>query len=237
MSESKRRLLRRLTLVFATCWWASCATVPTPIDVQLPAYASGLFVECSSTNGAISFQFNRDGNTVEALDLEWAAKGNGDWGLASYSPFGQTLFQIKFSKASQTYEAAGRRGEWLNDVLIHPDGFLRYKGQKLGIRPDEFPCFFAGRLPRSWLRQVVATAQDSEGLILNVQDRERLTTVRIARHGGGSPWVWQSLSTWTEYWGLRHESVTLQSLKDNNVTLTSENLKAVECRWAPKEEE
>lgn len=237
MSASKRRLTRTLALAFIPYLLNACATMQNPIEVQLPAYASGLFVDCSSTNGALSFQFNRSGNTLEAADLEWAAKPTGDWGLASYSPFGQTLFQLKFTKASQSYEVTGRRGEWLNDVSLNQDGFLRYKGQKLGIRPDEFPCFFSGHLPRNWLRQVMAFTQDRDGLVLQVQDEERVTTVRIARHGGAEVWNWQVVSQWDVYWGLKRQSLTLQSRKDNSVTLSSEQLKDIECRWSPKEEE
>ena len=237
MSVSKRRLLKLWALAIVPYCLASCATIPSYVDVQLPAYASAIFVDCSSTNGALSFQFNREGSTIEAADLEWAAKPTGDWGLASYSPFGQTLFQIKYSKANRSYEVTGRRGEWLNDVTINSDGILRYKGQNLGLKPEEFPCFFSGHLPRAWLRQVVAYTQDSQGLILQVQDRERLTQVNIARHGGSAPWTWQSHSTWNVYWGLGRESLLLQNRKDGSVVLTAQNLKDLEFRWAPKEEE
>jgi hypothetical protein len=150
MSVSKRRFLKLWALAIVPYWLASCATIPNYVDVQLPAYASAIFVECSSTNGALSFQLIREGSTIEAADLEWAAKPNGDWGLASYSPFGQTLFQITYSKADRSYDVTGRRGEWLNDVTINSEGILRYKGQKLGLKPEEFPCFFSGLAGTGW---------------------------------------------------------------------------------------
>ncbi len=238
MNVSKRRFHSRAASIPWLILASSCATtIPSYVDVQLPAYASAIFVECASTNGALSFQVNRQGQTLEAAELEWAAKPNGNWGLASYSPFGQTLFQIQFIKQSQTFEATGRRGNWLDEVSIGKDGFLRYKGQKLGLKPDEFPCFFSGHLPRHWLRQVVSYTTDSEGLNLTIQDKERLTAVRIAKHGGTTPWTWQSTSTWDVYWGLRRESVQLQSRKDASMVLTAENLQDIECRWSPKEEE
>lgn len=215
----------------------SCATVPNYVDVQLPAYASAIFVECASTNGALTFQVNRQGDTVESADLEWAAKPNGDWGLASYSPFGQTLFQIKFNRQSQSYEATDRGVAWLDDVTIASDGFVRYKGQKLGLRPDEFPCFFSGHLPRSWLRQVVSYTTDTDSLTLKIQDKERVTAVRIAKHGSSATWNWEALSVWDVYWGFRQESLQLKSSKDSSVVLTAESLRDVECRWAPREEE
>lgn len=236
MSVSKRRF-PRAALPGLLFLGSGCATIPAYIDVQLPAYASGIFVECANTNGALSFQVNRAGNTVEAADLEWAAKPTGDWGIASYTPFGSTLFQIQFTKKTQSYEVTGRRGDWLDDVTISTDGFLRYKGQKLGLKPDEFPCFFSGHLPRGWLRQVVSYTTDADGLVLKVQDKDRATSVRIARHGGSTLWNWQSTSTWDVYWGLRRETLQLQSRKDQSVILSAENLQDVECRWAPKEEE
>ncbi|WP_141736237.1 hypothetical protein [Oligoflexus tunisiensis] len=235
---SKRRFHSRAAAGALLLLVPSCATtLPSYRDVQLPAYASAIFVECASTNGALSFQVNRDGQMLEAADLEWAAKSSGDWGLASYSPFGQTLFQIQFNKQKQTFETTGRGGPWLDDVSISKDGFLRYKGQKLGLKPDEFPCFFSGHLPRSWLRQVVSYTTDTDSLQLTIQDKERLTKVRIAKHGGSLPWTWQATATWDVYWGLRQESVQLQSHKDASVVLTAENLPGIECRWTPKEEE
>ncbi len=238
MNVSKRRLISPAVALPWLLLAASCATtLPLYVDVQLPAYASAIFVECASTNGALAFQIMRQGQVVEAADLEWAAKTNGNWGLASYSPIGQTLFQIQFEKQKQAFEATGRRGNWLDDVAISPDGFLRYKGQKLGLKPDEFPCFFSGHLPRAWLRQVVSYKADTEGLHLTIQDKERLTSVKIAKHGSPSPWTWQSISNWDVYWGLRKESVQLQSRKDASVVLTAENLQDIECRWSPKDEE
>src|SRR6476620_6178211 len=97
MNVSKRRLNSPAVALPWLLLAASCTTTqPRYVDVQLPAYASAIFVECASTNGALAFQVNRQGQTLEAADLEWAAKTNGDWGLASYSPIGQTLFQIQF---------------------------------------------------------------------------------------------------------------------------------------------
>jgi hypothetical protein len=235
MNVSKRRFHSPAALILLI---SSCSTTPLRYrDVQLPAYASAIFVDCGSTNGALALQVTRDGQMVEAADLEWAAKSSGDWGLASYSPFGQTLFQIQFNKQKQSFETTGRRGPWLDDVSINKDGFLRYKGQKLGLKPDEFPCFFSGHLPRSWLRQVVSYTTDAENLQLTIQDKERLTTVRIAKHGGSLPWTWQATATWDVYWGMRRESVQLQSHKDASVLMTAQNLPGIECRWTPKEEE
>jgi hypothetical protein len=238
MNVSKRRLNSPVFLFPWLLLAASCTTtMPAYVEVQLPAYASAIFVECASTNGALAFEVTRQGQTLEAADLEWAAKTNGDWGLASYSPFGQTLFQIQYIKQKKIFEAIGRRGNWLDEVDITADGFLRYKGQKLGLKPDEFPCFFSGHLPRSWLRQVVSYTTDHEGLHLTIQDKERLTSVKIAKHGGPSPWSWQSISSWDVYWGFRKESVQLESRKDSSMVLTAENLQGIECRWSPKEEE
>lgn len=238
MNVSKRRLNSPAAALPWLLLGASCTTIqPRYVDVQLPAYASAIFVECASTNGALAFQVNQNGQTVEAADLEWAAKASGDWGLASYSPMGQTLFQIQFNKQKQSFEATGRGGNWLENVTITRDGFLRYKGQKLGLKPDEFPCFFSGHLPRSWLRQVVSYKADADGLHLTVQDKERMTSVKIAKHGSDSPWTWQSTSNWDVYWGLRKESVQLQSRKDASMVLTAENLQGIECRWSPKDEE
>jgi hypothetical protein len=238
MNVSKRRLISPAVTFPWLLLSASCTTtLPQYVDVQLPAYASAIFVECASTNGALAMEVSRQGQVLEAADLEWAAKSNGDWGLASYSPFGQTLFQIQFIKQKQTFEATGRRGNWLDDVAISRDGFLRYNGQKLGLKPDEFPCFFAGHLPRSWLRQVISYTTDTEVLHLTIQDKERLTSVKIAKHGSQSPWTWQSISTWDVYWGMRKESLQMQNRKDASVVLTAENLQGIECRWSPKEEE
>jgi hypothetical protein len=147
------------------------------------------------------------------------------------------LFQIQFIRQNQSFETTGRRGNWLDDVSVSTEGFLLYKGQKLGVKPDEFPCFFSGHLPRTWLRQVVSYKAEVDGLYLTIQDKERLTTVRIAKHGSSLPWNWQSTSTWSAYWGLRQESLQLQSRKDAAMILTTENLPDIECRWSPKEEE
>jgi hypothetical protein len=84
---------------------------------------------------------------------------------------------------------------------------------------------------------VVSYTTDAEGLHLTIQDKERLTAVKIAKHGSASPWTWQSISNWDVYWGLRNESVQLQSRKDASVVLTAENLQDIECRWSPKEED
>lgn len=238
MNVSKRKFRSHVGSIPLLVLATSCATtIPGYVDVQLPAYASSIFVECASTNGALTFQVARQAQILEAVDLEWAAKSNGNWGLASYSPMGQTLFQIQFNKQNQGFQTAGRGGNWLDDVSVNPEGFLRYKGQKLGLKPDEFPCFFSGHLPRTWLRQVVSYKAEVDGLHLTIQDKERRTAVRIAKHGSNVPWNWQSTSTWSAYWGLRQESLQLQSRKDAVIVLTAENLEDIECRWSPKEEE
>jgi len=111
MNVSKRRLSSPAAALPWLLLGASCTTTPPRyVEVQLPAYASAIFVECASTNGALAFKVNQNGQTVEAADLEWAAKSSGDWGLASYSPMGQTLFQIQFQKQKQSFEATGRGG-------------------------------------------------------------------------------------------------------------------------------
>ena len=235
------RLLRKLRRLIRFSWFmlgvSACSTLPKYIEVQLPAYASALFTECSGQNGVLNFQFMLNGNAVESIDLEWAAKATGDWGLASYSPMGQTLFQMQFSKESQSLVAGGRKGEWLSDLTLESTGFLRFKQQKVGLRADEFPCYWSGRMPRNWLRKVLEFSQDGEGLLLRIQDQERQIIVHIAKHGGGLPWIWQSSIDWDLYWGLQHHSLQLQARQNKSVVLSSLNFKDLECLWLPKDED
>lgn len=216
---------------------AACSTVPVYVEVMLPAYASALFAECSGQNGVLNFQIKRNGDAIESIDLEWAAKATGDWGLASYSPMGQTLFQMQFFKDSQRFTTDGHKNEWLDQLTLERNGFLRFKNQKVGLRADELPCLWSGHMPRNWLRKVLEVSQDSDGILLRVEDLERQILVRIAKHGAGLPWRWQSSVSWDLYWGLQHYSLQLQAKQNKSVVLSSTNFRDLECLWLPKDED
>ncbi|MCX6127985.1 MAG: hypothetical protein NTX25_02840 [Proteobacteria bacterium] len=237
MSVLIKKYLNSISIILLLLQIQACSTLPSYIDIQLPAYASSIFADCSSLNGALRFQFYREGNSIEPIDMEWAAKPSGDWGIASYSPIGQTLLLIKFSKDRQNFESSGYKTEWLSDLSVSPKGFLRYSGQKLGLRPDEFPCLWSGILPRNWLRQVLAVSQDVSGMLIRIQDEERNILVRVAKHGSDLPWTWQADINWDLYWGLDRRSLHIESGRNKNVSLSSETMKNLECRWFPKDED
>jgi hypothetical protein len=237
MNELKRKIPKKIFYWVFLGNVGGCTTTYQYSEVQLPAYASSLFVDCSNTNGALNFQIDRQLKKIDEIDLEWAAKNTGDWGLASYSPLGQTLFQVHFTKSTQSFEASGRHKQWLDRLEIQSDGFLYYEGHKIGLRPDEFPCFFASRLPRSWLLHVTDFYENSKGLVLKVEDRDRRSEILIARHGSDDSRIWEVVTRWKILWGFAEKSVYLERKKDSGVTMSSEIIEGFACHWVLKQEE
>lgn len=217
--------------------FTSCATVPPYINPQLPANTLQHFVECASSDGALSLQIWENQKFREQYDLEWAAKGNGDFALESYTPFGQTVLSLKFVKANQNFAIMGPKLPAMESLQIDKEEFLQFRSHRIALKPEEFPCFFQGKMPRSWLKQVVTMSADSQFLALTVQEKGRLQNLRIGKQSNDSPLLWEVETIWQSYWGLSEEKVIMQHFRDRGLVIRSQRFPTEECRILPKENE
>jgi|GEM_PF-2831734 hypothetical protein len=199
----------------------ACTTLPKYKDVQLPAYALSYFSECTSREGAVTFALAQNAQTSGNLDMEWTSNPRAEWTLASYSPIGQTLFQVEFSKNPLRLNKTGRQSAMIEDLDVDGDGYIRFKGQLLGMKAEEIGCLLDMKLPRTWLKQVVDLSTEDQGLRLDLIDRERRTSLRLAKHGSSSPILWTVEMHWSIYLGLKDEALKLELEKPGRLRFSS----------------
>ncbi len=215
----------------------SCQTIQSFQDVQLPAYAGVYFSECRHQDGAVRFSIGGQGPEQERLDAEWASRSNGDWSLASYSPFGQTLLQVSYQEVPASLAVKAKEATPLQNLTLDPDGFLRFDGQRIGIKADEVACLLEMKLPRAWLKKVIAQNQEPENLQIEVDDGERKIDLKLGKHGLKQEWVWMFDVRWSMYWGLRSEALRFELRHGPELILSSQSYPHLSARMIPVRDE
>ena len=224
-------------LVAGTLALSACQTIPVYQEVQLPVFAGVYFSDCRQQDGAVTFSFARQGLEHERLDAEWASRANGDWSLASYSPFGQTLLQVSYQKQPIALTVSTKQATPLQALDVDKDGFLRFDRHRIGIRADEVACLLEMKLPRDWLRQVTKQSQDREALQLEVDDGQRHVTVKLGRHGLKQEWTWMFDVSWSMYWGMRSETLRFELKQGSELLLSSQSFPQLSARMIALKEE
>lgn len=215
---------------------SACATLRSYRPAQLPAMALTYFSECRGQDGAVTFQFLESAGSSDKVDAEWVARQNGDWTLASYSPLGQTLFQASFSQSPLALQYVGRQNIWFSSLSVQKDGYLRWKGEKLGLKALEVACFLETKLPRAWLKSVVDQSAADRITRLDMAEEDRRMTIFLYPYGEGQDILWESTLEWHLYWGLRHQSLKVRKLRSGTLELSSDDFPQMTWRIHVREE-
>ncbi len=215
---------------------SGCATVFNYVPIQLPAFASVHFSDCERANGAAQVQIYYQKILQNGFDVDFAAKYLGDWGIATYTPMGQTLFQINYLGLREEIQVIGRNVEKFDRFSIDSNNFVNFDSYPIGIKPSEIPCLAMGKLPIEWLKRVVKFERSDEAYRVIIRDEGRRTDVLLYKHGDGLDKNWTVNTEWKTYWGLKENSFQLISNKDKTIVLRVKNLENYEIRWQEKDE-
>lgn len=215
---------------------SSCATVPKYRTPDLPAYALTYFSECRRQDGAATFFFSDQGSTLDKIDVEWVSKANADWSLASYSPLGQTIFQANYTHSPPSIQVTGRQNPWFGNLSVDREGFLRWKGEKLGLKATEVACLFAMKIPRAWLKLLVDQKAVERSTRLEMIDETRQISILLSPHGANQDIVWEFVLQWQLYWGIRQESLKFRLLRSSGLELSSESYPELGWRMSARED-
>lgn len=211
----------------------SISTEARAFPAPLPATVEGLYAVCSPGGGHGHLKIrNQDGSLV-ALDIDWAADGDGTWEMEGVNPLGQSILTIQ-STRGRSLTVGGAVASNLPQLGVDPEmGLLQVEGQTLGLGVDEIPCVLAGRLPRGWREGM----EDAEGA-----DPLRLTSwisgerrVQTELRGLDEPPAREICSTvsWWRFWILGRSDLNWCMRHERSGTMRSRlwGVGAVELEW------
>ena len=216
---------------------AGCTTTEAYQTIQLPAFAGALFSECSGKDGSISIEMFSAGKVQQIFDADWTSDPNGDWGVASYSPLGQTLFQMDFSQKDQVFKQTGRTFEELGSLAVGSNHLLSLGGHDIGLRTDEVSCLLNHKIPMRWLKRIVSESDTANEKNYVIADSSRIIKLALNKHGNRSEEYWKATIDWRLYWGLKKLQLTVRLLRDEQaLIIRSDQFENIDCRIVSQEE-
>ena len=214
---------------------SACSTTQNYMKVSLPVVVSTSFAECGSNDGSSDVEWIKDGKLLQVFELDWNAHSNGDWAVASYTPLGQTLFQLDFDAKEKKIKQKGQAGDALAPLGGESD-ILTWDSKALGIRYDEAACFLGQKLPRRWLKKIVSDESTNKFFRYRIVDsgREILATLDKSNRGGISGWKVQV--EWSLYWFKKMSLSMDYSSSEQAILIRSEQFAGPELRIASRED-
>ncbi len=212
----------RLVLWLSGLLLTSCATLRAPRDIKVPAYASAYFAECVGKDGSVSFEVLENGKVQQIFDADWSADAKGDISLASYSPLGQTLFQLDYSTKSKAFRQTGSPAKFLEDLSIGSKSMLQIDGHDLGLRVDEIACILNHKLPQRWLKKIVDENLDEKKNDFLLIDSDRKIRLSFPK-GSRGDLSWSGSIEWSLYWGLKTLKLDMKLLKNEQALVLRAN--------------
>lgn len=137
----------------------------------LPAVVHPLFEPCVPNDGASAVQIFKDGLIQATLEVQWKAKGDGDWALEVTNAAGITM--VSLEKAGAKLNFAGKGVQRFPKLSIDSEGFLEVDGDAVGIKASEVPCVLGFRLPRSWMSLVRDVETEGKKMSVEMADGRR----------------------------------------------------------------
>ncbi|MBC7660391.1 MAG: hypothetical protein H7249_11885 [Chitinophagaceae bacterium] len=231
------RTLQTSGLLALTFGLYSCATTETYSPVQLPAFAGAYFSDCTGKDGSVSMELFSEGKVEQIFDADWTADANGDFGLASYSPLGQTLFQLDFVHKSQTLKTTGKSFANLENLAVGDRRLVEYNGHSIGLKTDEIACLLNHKLPQRWTQKIVSHDETAENIEYVIVDSKRTIRLSLAKHGNRSEVFWKANINWSLYMGLKKLQLSVRLLRDEPaLVLHSDQFEKVDLRIVSQEE-
>lgn len=215
----------------------SCTTIPPYKKIRLPAFVGSYLSECTGKDGTVSIELSEAGKIVQILDADWTTEASGNWGVASYSPLGQTLFQIEYNKNSSSLRKTGQQAEGVNKLDVSKEGILTFDGHEVGLRADEVGCVLSQKIPQKWISQVVGEKVEKESLVYIIRDKNRTINLTIGKHGSRNEFSWKADIEWPVYLGLQKVRVSMGLLRSEQaLLLRSDRFENRDCRIVIQEE-
>lgn len=162
-------------------------------------FAEG-FSSCSNGEGELLARLLDQGQVVDTVPLDWVAWEQKGWAIEGTSPFGQTLFRLKYDSSDSSFQTSGALAK-LPQMATNEDGYLMVDGQWVGLRPQEIPCFLQSKLPKAWLERVVEWKRSAHELVFITQEKNRAMYVRVEVDEQNSL-NFCSRIIWNYYWGI-----------------------------------
>ncbi len=216
---------------------SSCATTASYKTVKLPAYAGAYFSECTNKDGSISIEVYESSKVQQIFDADFSADGSGDFSLASYSPLGQTLFQIDYSAKAKAFKQTGKPFEAFQNLAVDKENVLTLDGHDLGLRADEVACLLNQKLPQRWLKKIVGEESDAHKTHYIIHDADRVITVNLPKTGSKGDESWSAKIDWSLYWGFKKLSLDVKLLRNEQaLVLHANQFDAVDVRIIAQEE-
>lgn len=216
---------------------ASCATTANYKTVKLPAYAGAYFSECTGKDGSVSIEMYESGKVQQIFDADWSADDRGDIGLASYSPLGQTLFQLDYSHKTKAFRQSGKPFKVFENLTVGKQNILEIDGHEIGLRSDEIGCLLNQRLPQRWLKRIVDEKSDSVATRYTILDADRKITVSLPKNSNRSEERWSATIDWSLYWGFKTLALDIRLLKSEQaLVLHASQFDKIDVRVIAQEE-
>ncbi len=231
-----RSLQTSLTLGFGL-GLLGCATSQNYRNVQLPAYAGAFFSECSGKDGSVSFELFTQNKVQQVFDADWSADADGNWGLASYSPLGQTLFHLEYSQQDQKFKQSGRPIEDLGTLTVGDHRIVSLNGHEIGLRADEVTCLLSHKLPGRWLKRIVDENNTAQETVYTIVDSGRKIHLSLDKKMKRTSDAWRATIDWSLYWGLKSMRLSVKLLRDEQaLVLHSDQFEQHDIRIITQEE-
>ena len=215
----------------------SCVTVESHKPVQLPAFAGAYFGDCAGKDGSVSIEMFSEGKVQQIFDADWTSDASGDWGIASYSPLGQTLFQLDFSQKKQAFKQTGKTFAGLENLSVGRQHLLSFNGNEIGLRTDEVSCLLNHKLPQKWIQKIVSQSENPNEIEYVIADGKRTIHLALAKHGNHSEEYWKANINWSLYLGLKKLQLSVRLLRDEPALIIhSDQFEKIDCRIVSQEE-
>lgn len=188
---------------------AGCQTVPTPKEMQVPRDFEEGFFTCGDGDGELMARLLEAGQVKDTAPLDWISWDQKGWAVEGTSPFGQTLFRLTYDSPNKQFSTSGALNR-LPQLTTNDDGYLVVDGRWVGLKPQEIPCFFSGKVPASWLMRVVNWQRSKHELVFTTQEKGRSIYVRMEVDEQNTI-NFCSRVIWEYYWGFVSREVQICS--------------------------
>ncbi len=224
-SGSKQNLIElSLTIsVFLLSFFnSSCVTRSAYKKPELPIFLTKYFSVCVEKDGSNSLRLPEFYYSAEYLDFDWQVSKNRDLVLESYSPLGQTVFQVSFSDLNKTFSFNKINSHIFSDLEITQDDFIRVKGFKIPFKMEDVRCFIDFRFPSQWLSFINEYKFDEKKLKIEFNDSFRywkLEGNRFNEYG----WNWKVTFHWYSFFIFGLHELVLEMKNNGEIRISSKD--------------
>lgn len=233
----KARLNNNFLAIAVSLLATSCATTANYQNIQLPAYAGAYFSDCTGKDGSVSIETFENGKIQQIFDADWSSNESGDLGLASYSPLGQTLFQLDYSAKNKTFKQSGKPFRVFDQLKVGKQNILEIDGYEIGLRSDEVACLLNQKLPQRWLKKIVDEKIEKTLTRYTIWDSDRKIEISLPKSSSRSDENWSARIEWSLYWGLKSLALDIKLLRSEQaLKLHASQFEKIDLRIITQEE-